>query len=332
MKKYLILALALLINSLNAQEMNVKINDKEYQVYQYDEAGFQERFSSSELTNNNTVSSGGVVRTFVNSKGDYILEYFSKKYLHFRSLEDYESMKGVYFPTLIPYGYNNRITYYILIKQEEFDELSKGLDKYPLPSELEDMGNFFKFPDGRVLFEGKKYWAKGDFYILENLETLLAMDDELFPLVEEAITLTGYDRESVETVTVPKYELEILNGVLQNHEEARAILAEILNVDFEDLNFSEKSLQLIDMSLFENMNRIDPYELESLCTAYVSECIRRYFNDPSLTLKHEEGETEIVRGRKKSDLRYYVVQHVIDIDYGMAAFEPVYFGVLNEIK
>lgn len=333
MKIELTLLLTLFVYSLKSQEMNVKVNDQAYVVKQYDEIRFQQRFLSIELEEKPSVAANrGVAKAYHSNEGDVVLEYFSKRYLHFSSIEEYERMKNVYFPTLIPYGYNHRISYYILIDENDFKELSRDLPKWNLPSGLSSMGDFYKLHDNRVLFRGEKYWAEGEFYILESLETLLAIDDELFPEIEKSTSLTGYDPASVETVEVPSYELEVINGVLKNAEDARGILSSILNIEEVNLDYSQSSLELMDKSLFENMNRIDTYELGALCISYVSECISRYFGDGSVVISSGEGGVLIKRNGKQSNIWLYVLQHVTDVDYGLAEFVPVYLGVLSDIR
>lgn len=163
------------------------------------------------------------------------MEYFSKRYLYFSSIEEYERMKNVYFFIFIFYGYNYRIFYYILIDENDFKELLRDLFKWNFLSGLSFMGDFYKFYDNCVLFRGEKYWVEGEFYIFESFEIFLVIDDELFLEIEKLMFLIGYDFVSVEIVEVLSYELEVINGVLKNVEDVWGILFSILNI--EEVNF-----------------------------------------------------------------------------------------------
>lgn len=54
----------------------------------------------------------------------------------------------------------------------------------------------------------------------------------------------------------------------------------------------------MDKFFFENMNRIDIYELGVFCIFYVSECISRYFGDGLVVISFGEGEVLIKRNGK----------------------------------
>lgn len=299
------------------------------QVIQVEEIDKPEK-GITELTITDEIDRTGVIRLFKDSLGAIILEYYNGRCLKFRNWKEYLDLQRVDF--LFLYHVNNgEFTYKFEIDENRFNELRLGLKPIGLPSELNDLGEFYLQKNKTLLLKGNKYWATSSYYVLERIETLIAIDFDYIYLFKNLIK-SSEPRKLTAQEILPReeinFKINLLNGNLNNVEEAREIISKELNIPKNRLDYSVRSLHIIDDAWIWNQDA-NEYDLQRPCLAYVAECILR--NNEGYKLEGRVDYYLISETGKTSDISAYTMWLMIDTDT-VPSVHPIYESVLTDLE
>lgn len=276
----------------------------------------------------------GVSRTYQATDGKIILEYFNRRYLLFPSRKVYDTLQKVEFLSL---GYPrdiDRFTYLYRIDDAAYDKLRPTASPIAVPNEVASLGDITRLPNGSLLFKGKMYWAAGNNFVFQGLETFVAMDMELIHFLEEAANLPLFNTSTLSKAANNEqlsYQLQNEAGRVSNIDAARFIINEQLNIKMEHLDFTKASLNTIDASWFWNRHNVDEYAMLEPCLAYVAECILQSHSDWRIEAKSGQCYITTPQGLQ-SDIGAYITRLMIDSDFGLPEVRPAYESVIMDLN
>ncbi len=339
MKSYLkIIAIQLLLiisNTMFAQEMEIMLGKNDFvKVQVLDFERFEKIKKTDALFRIPTIKRHGVSRTFKNKKKEIFIEFFDRTVVQIKNESDLNRLENVEFDGSINWKLSVPLISIAYVEENIFNELKQESTLIKDVGELSQIAEFHQLPNGFVILKWiSPYQNLNKFSIIEDIRNANGLDIELFyegffkegELDKKPLT-SNFKRKEI--VFDEKFDRELWEGGKENLEKLISLLSESLNIDEEELDFSEKSFDKLDESLLLNFS--SPYELVSPLSAYVGIALTRNHQEIKwdiegyrVGIKSEKGEV--------TDLVGEVSTYLIDQDYGWPQIKPAMLNILGEL-
>ncbi|MEM9920907.1 MAG: hypothetical protein AAF990_22600 [Bacteroidota bacterium] len=274
----------------------------------------------------------GITRVWKNKTEQYYIEFYNGTALQFDSKEDLESIENVEFVRAPYTSIPHEISFISSISESTFNKLHESGAEEIKMDQLSFFGSFYRIANSeKVLVKWSPYFTKKGYAILESIRTMIGVDRELAHFLDtkgsdSTTSHTAAEEEDRELA----FGLE--NGVHTNAKEFRNVLAEVLNINQDKLDFSVESLSRIDEALMWNADNLNTYYLVLPFTSYVGEILLR---EKSLQwYKSEAYDYCLLKsdGGQEIDLLRELQKGLVDTDFGLPEVKWVFETVLKEIK
>lgn len=316
------------------QEMEIMLGKDDFvnvQILDYER--FENLQETITLFRIPTIKRYGVSRSFSNEKGEVFLEFFNRAVIQVKNNDDLQKLEKVDFDIHVNWKLRVPIVAIANIDKSVFDELIQNADQIKEVGELSQIGEFYQLKNGFVAFKWvSPYYNFNKYSILEDIRNANALDIELFykgffkngELDQPA--LKNFKKKEI--VFDENFDRELWEGGKENLGKVIDLLSESLNIDKEELDFSDESFDKLDESLVLNYG--NPYELVNPLAAYVGlaltrnhEAIEWDIQGYRIGLKSEKGHLK--------DLVGEVSTYLIDADYGWPQIKPAMQNILNDL-
>ncbi len=339
MKAYLniivITLLLLMTNTLLGQEMEIMLGKNDFvKVQILDFERFENIKETDSLSRIPTIKRYAASRTFKNEKEEIFIEFFNWAVVHVKSEGDLLRLKNVHFDTRINWKLRVPIFSIADVDENIFNELKEEAKLIEDVGDLSHIAEFYQLPNGFVILKWTSpYYNLNKYSIIEDIRNANGLDLEFYykgffkegeldqPLME------NFRKKKI--VFDENFDSELWEGGKENLDKLINLLSESLNIDKNELDFSEKSFDKLDESLHWNYN--SPYELVNPLSAYVGLALTRNHQEIKwdiegyrIGLKSEEGEV--------TDLIGEVSTYLIDTDYMWPQIKPAMQNILQELN
>lgn len=270
---------------MKARIIEIQFVNERFQVRHINEKNLSELlsdngFARTEIVNpnKNTYS-----RFYVNNQNEYLLEFYFGGGILVKEKEELQKLSRVGFTQMQTWLFGDEITYSIGLTKEEYVLLSKDATAFSFGHQhAEDrIKSSFKLGNGCLLINwDNSPGAYMGYGLYEGVKTLYAGDPESIDLNSDQVELNR-DRGTYQPTYKNNwtlFELEVVDGKHINADVGRTILSEVFTIDFERLDYSKESLELLDRSIFANWNRVDSDDVFLAFVSYIGELVRRDHN------------------------------------------------------
>ncbi|MFK8008765.1 MAG: hypothetical protein AB8H03_20565 [Saprospiraceae bacterium] len=326
--------LLLMTNTMLGQEMEIMLGKNDFvkvQILDYER--FEKIKETDSLSRIPTVKRYAVSRTFKSKKEEIFIEFFNRAVVQVKNESDLERLKNVHFDAHINWKLRVPIFSIVYIEENIFNELKEEAKLIEDVGELSQIAEFYQLSNGFVILKWVDTYSNLNKYsIIEDVKNANGLDLEFYyegffkegELDEPAIK--SFKKKKI--VFDENFDKELWDGGKENLDKLINLLSESLNVDKNELDFSEKSFDKLDESLHWNYN--SPYELVNPLSAYVGLALTRNHQEIKwdiegylIGLKSEKGEV--------TDLVGEVASYLIDTDYGWPQIKPVMQNIQREL-
>lgn len=326
----IIFTLFLILNVATAQEMTIRLSaDDSVKAVLFSPTEFDSIQANQLLVRKNLQKQSGVSRIFTGEKGSIYLEFFNGSALAVESLVDLKKLSTVFFER-IPYTkFRNEVTYIIYTTEADFNELKKEATVAKLHEAFASWGEFYKINNSENLIAKVKWLTINEptYLILENERSMAGIDWELIDYLDEEdpILERGPGYYFNENKKFDDSKMETIDP-----EELSCFLSDVLNIDADLLDYSEKSLKILDESLLWNSDNLDEFFLVYPLMLYVAEMlIKNTGSKWDMTTKHR---FDVLKTSKGTDTELaYLTYDALNNDYGLMQIDWVYHNILYKI-